>query len=376
MAVSKVYDFETRAVHTGQDLSKGKYRPAIPSIVTLSGNEMNHDNSTLKSLEECIASLENASYALCYPSGLAAVTSITQILKDGDHVVLFDSVYHGTRTYLSICEELEKIEVTFADLRDANVLKQHLKENTKMVWIETPCNPTMKIIDIAAIAEIIKNRKDTFLVVDNTFMSSYFQNPLLHGADIVMYSLTKYMCGHSDCLMGAVATNDTGLFTRLKDTRDALGTFPAAMECFLVNRGLKTLHVRMEKHMENAFKIAHYLEKHPKVERVFYPGLESHPQYHLAIKQCRGFSGMVSFCVKGGTEEAANFVQNLKLFTLAVSLGAAESLVEVSCLMTASALSKEKREELEISDNLVRMSVGLESAKDLIADLDQALEKI
>lgn len=372
---STMYEFDTRAIHAGQSPKKEKFRPVVPPIY-YSGNEETYENSTLKSLEECVASLEHGKYALCYPSGLAAVTSVTQTLKDGDHVIVFDSVYHGTRSYLKICEDLGKLKVSFVDLRDYNVLPQHLSENTKMVWIETPCNPTMKIVDIRKIADIVKQRENIFLVVDNTFMSPYFQNPLLLGADIVMHSMTKYMNGHADVLMGAVATNSDEIYGKLKETRDEIGSVPSPMECFLANRGLKTLHVRMQKHMENALEIAQYLEKHPKVEKVFHPGLKSHPQHQVAQRQCRGFSGMVSFCIKGGSVEATTLVQNLKIFIVAVSLGSLESLIEIPSLMTASALTKEKRKELEISDNLIRVSVGLESAKDLIDDLEQAFEKV
>ncbi|GFT42325.1 cystathionine gamma-lyase [Nephila pilipes] len=367
------FEFDTRAVHCGEDPSKSRLANRYISYDCLDDELRAIDGNSKQNLEKSIASLEHAKYALCYPSGTAAITSISMMVEDGDHVVIFDSVYHGTRTYLKIREELGQVEVTFADLRDASVLEKLIKPNTKMVWIETPCNPTMKIVDIAAIAEIVKRQGKAFLVVDNTFLSPYFQNPLLLGADIAMHSLTKYMNGHSDVLMGAAVTNRDDLYKKLKQTSKSIGSFPSPMDCFLCLRGLRTLHIRMERHCENGTKIAQFLEKHPNVERVFYPGLKSHPQHELAKKQCRGFSGMVSFCVKGGLKEAKEFASRVKVFTLAVSLGTVESLVDVSAAMTASALSKENRELLEIPDNLIRLSIGLEDAKDLIADLDQAL---
>ncbi|KAG8182749.1 hypothetical protein JTE90_023389 [Oedothorax gibbosus] len=331
------------------------------------------ENGSKKRLEERIALLEHAKYALCFSCGTAAVSSISMLLENGDHVVMFNSVYHGTRNYLKIKEALGSVEVTFADLREASTLENLMKENTKMVWIETPCNPTMKIVDIDAVAKIVKKHQKSFLVVDNTFMSPYFQNPLLLGADISMHSLTKYMNGHSDVLMGAAATNNDEIYAKLKSTSQLVGSLPSPLDCYLVLRGLKTLHLRMEQHMRNATAVARFLETHPNVERVFYPGLESHPQYQVAIKQCRGFSGMVSFCIKGGTDETRRFAEKIKIFTLAVSLGSAESLIDIPSLMTASALSKEMRKELEVTDNLIRLSIGLESAEDLIEDLNQAL---
>jgi len=368
-----MFGFGTNAVLGGLEPSE---RNISPNVVDL---DCHHDeisaieNSSKQRLEKCIASLEQAKYALCFSSGLAAVTSICQLLENGDHVVIFDSVYHGTRNYLTIREAIGEVDVTFADLRDPNDLEKYLRENTKMVWLETPSNPTMKLVDIAAIVQIVRRHTKAFVVVDNTFMTAYFQNPLNLGADIVMHSLTKYMNGHSDVLMGAAATSNEEIYKKLKDSSKLIGSLPSPMDCYLVLRGLKTLHLRMERHMENATKVAKFLENHPNVEKVFYPGLKSHPQHELALKQCRGFSGMVSFCVKGGTEEVKKFAANVKIFTLAVSLGTVESLMDIPSLMTASALTKEKREELGVTDNLVRLSIGLESAKDLIEDLDQSL---
>ncbi|XP_015912583.1 cystathionine gamma-lyase-like [Parasteatoda tepidariorum] len=363
-------EFDTRAVHGGEKIKEVK--PSI-ELHTHYDEISAISNPSKQRLEKCIASLEHAKYALCFSSGIAAVTSISQLLEIGDHVVLFDSVYHGTRTMLSIRESLGEIDVTFADLREADDLKKYLRKNTKMVWIETPCNPTMKLVDIAAVAHIVKTQSKAFLVVDNTFMSPYCQNPLLLGADIAMHSLTKYMNGHGDVLMGAAATGSEEYYAKLKESAELIGSLPSPLDCYLVLRGLKTLHLRMERHMENASQIAYFLEQHPNVEKVFYPGLKSHPQHELALKQCKGFGGMVSFCVKGGIEKARKVAVNIKIFILAVSLGSSESLMDVSSLMTAGCVTKEKRAEMGIPENLIRLSVGLESVKDLINDLDRAL---
>ncbi|XP_055942078.1 cystathionine gamma-lyase-like isoform X1 [Argiope bruennichi] len=367
------FEFETRAVHGGDDPQKRKTKKPSVILDSIDDEEITIENESKLRLEKCIASLEKAKYCLCYPSGTAAITSISMLIGDGDHAVFFDSVYHGTRTNSDLRAACGAIDITFADLRDASVLEKHMKPNTKMVWIETPCNPTMKIVDISAIAQIVKRHGKSFLVVDNTFMSPYFQNPLLLGADIAMHSLTKYMNGHSDVLMGAAATNREDLYTKLKNASQAIGSIPSPLDCYLCLRGMKTLHLRMERHKENGFQVARFLESHPNVEKVLHPGLESHPQHDLAKKQCTGFSGMVSFCIKGGIEAAREFAKRIKVFTLAVSLGTIESLVDIPPIMTASPLSKETRAELEIPENLIRLSIGIEDARDLIADLDQAL---
>ncbi|CAL1287805.1 unnamed protein product [Larinioides sclopetarius] len=367
------FEFDTRAVHGGDDPQKRKTKKPSIIIDSIDDEAITIENESKQRLEKCVASLEQAKYCVCYPSGTAAITSISMLMGDGDHAVFFDSVYHGTRTYSELKEACGGGEITFVDLRDASVLEKHLKPNTKMVWVETPCNPTMKIVDIAAIAQIVKRHRKSFLVVDNTFMSPYFQNPLIHGADIAMHSLTKYMNGHADVLMGAAVTNREDLYMKLKNASQVIGSFPSPLDCYLALRGLKTLHLRMDRHKENGFHVARFLERHPNVERVYHPGLESHPQHALAKKQCRGFSGMVSFCIKGGIDAAREFARRIKIFTLAVSLGGAESLVDITPVMTASPLSKETRARLEIPENLIRLSIGLEDVKDLIADLDQAL---
>lgn len=265
------------------------------------------------------------------------------------------------------------IELTFCDPSEVDNVHQSLKPNTKLVWLESPTNPTMKLCNISAIAAVIKkfNEEITF-ALDNTFMSSYFQKPLTLGADLSVQSLTKYINGHSDVVMGAVMTNSSALYSKLKYYQNALGAVPSPFDCFLVKRGLKTLELRMKTHQTNAIRIANYLDKHKLVSQVLHPSLKSHPQRALALKQCSGFSGMVSFYIIGGKESAVKFVQNLKLFKLAVSLGGIQSLVEVPHVMSHASVNREHCLKLGITDSLVRLSVGIENTKDLINDLKQA----
>lgn len=385
--MSSAGSFATRAIHAGQEPSKWTHRAVIPPIslsttfqqfapAQHAGFEYSRSgNPTRQCLEECIASLENGRYALCFSSGLAATVAISHLLHAGDHIVCFDDVYGGTNRYFRTCASRMGLEITFVDLRDLSNLERSLRNNTKMVWIETPTNPTMKLVDIQGVAQVLRNYPNIFMVVDNTFMSSYFQKPLDLGADLVMHSLTKYMNGHSDVVMGAVAANNEKLYNELKYLQNSLGPVPSPFDCFLVNRGLKTLHVRMEMHMKNGVAVAQFLEGHSAVERVIFPGLESHPQHELAKRQCSGFSGMVSFYIRGGLTEAQSFISHLKFFTLAESLGSIESLVEIPSLMTHASVPKDQREELGISDNLIRLSIGLEDTQDLLSDLDQALKK-
>ncbi|XP_035217835.1 cystathionine gamma-lyase-like [Stegodyphus dumicola] len=380
-------EFGTRAIHAGQNPEKWNHRAVIPPISLATtfqqfapaqhaGFEYSRSgNPTRQSLEECLASLESAKYALCFASGLATTLSLIHLLQSGEHVVCFDDLYGGTNRYFRTCASKMGIEVTFVDMRDVKSVENAIQHNTKMIWIETPTNPTMKMVDIEEVCKLLKHYPGIISVVDNTFMSSYFQKPLTLGADIVMHSLTKYMNGHSDVVMGAIATNNEEIYKQMKYFQNSLGTVPSPFDCFLVNRGLKTLHLRMERHMQNAMAIAEFLEKHPAVEKVIYPGLKSYPQYELAKKQCTGFSGMVSFYLKGSLKEAKIFVGNLKVFLLAESLGSVESLAEIPSLMTHASVPKEQREQLGISDNLVRLSVGIEEETDLIADLNQALQK-
>ncbi len=375
--------FGTLAIHAGQepDPSTGAVMTPIFQTSTYAqsspgvhrGYEYSRtDNPTRTAYQACVAALEGGKHALAFASGLAATASIIHLLKAGDHVLVCDDVYGGTFRIFDKVFKNVGIEFTFADLSDASQAAKHFKPNTKLLWIETPTNPTLQILDIVALTKLARDR-GALSVVDNTFMSAYFQSPLKLGADIVVHSVTKYMNGHSDVVGGVAAMNSTELHDRLKFLQNAIGAVPAPMDCFLVMRGLKTLHVRMERHAENAMAIARLLEKHPKVERVIYPGLESHPQHALAKKQMSGFGGMITFFIRGGLSEARTFLEKVKVFTLAESLGGVESLIEHPAIMTHASIPAEARQALGIHDNLIRISVGIESLADLERDLNQAL---
>jgi cystathionine gamma-lyase len=382
----KKMGFGTKAIHAGQDpdsVTGAVMTPIYQTSTYAQASPGEHrgyeysrtDNPTRTAYQQCIAALEGGKYGLAFSSGLATTATIMQTLKSGDHVVCSDDVYGGTFRIFDKVFKNYGIEFSFVDLSDLAKAEAAFRPNTKMVWVETPTNPMLKLIDIAAIAAMAKKR-GVISIVDNTFMSSYFQKPLSLGADVVVHSITKYMNGHSDVVGGVLVTSNDALYTQLKFLQNAVGAVPAPMDCFLVMRGLKTLHVRMERHAENAMEIAMYLEKHPKVERVVYPGLESHPQHQLARKQMTGFGGMITFFIKGGLPQARTFLENVKLFTLAESLGGVESLIEHPAIMTHASVPAESRKALGIHDNLVRVSVGIEDLADLKADLEQALSKV
>jgi cystathionine gamma-lyase len=320
-----------------------------------------------------LASLEGADYALAFSSGLATTDAILHTLQVGDHVISSDDVYGGTFRIFDKIYKKHGLDFTFADLTDTRQLEKAITPKTKLLWLETPTNPMLKIVDIQALCAIAKS-KGIITVVDNTFMSPYFQQPLSLGADIVVHSVTKYMNGHSDVVGGALMTQRQDLYQSLKFIQNAVGAVPAPQDCFLVMRGLKTLHVRMKQHAENAIKIARFLESHPKIEKVIYPGLESHPGHALAKKQMSGFGGMITFFLKGGLPEARHFLENVKLFALAESLGGVESLIEHPAIMTHASIPAETRKTLGIHDNLIRVSCGIEDVEDLIHDLNQALK--
>ena len=375
--------FGTLAIHAGQEPDKltGAVMTPIYQTSTYAqespgkhrGYEYSRtDNPTRTAYQQCVAALEGGRFGLAFSSGLATTAAIAQTLKPGDHVVCCDDVYGGTFRIFDKVFKQTGIEFTFVDLSDLSKAEAAFKANTKLLWIESPTNPMLKILDLAALCALAR-RKGALSVVDNTFMSSYFQKPLALGADIVVHSVTKYMNGHSDVVGGVLVTSDSALYDRLKFLQNAVGAVPAPMDCFLVLRGLKTLHVRMERHASNAMQVARFLEKHPRVDRVIYPGLESHPQHAIARKQMSGFGGMITFFIKGGLSEARTFLERVKLFTLAESLGGVESLIEHPAIMTHASIPAETRQELGIHDNLVRMSVGIEDCSDLIADLQQAL---
>lgn len=304
---------------------------------------------------------------------MGATTSVVNLLNTGDHIVCVDDVYGGTYRYFRRVVSRMGIDTTFVDGTDVSNVEKALKPNTKLVWMETPTNPLMKVCDIKKTADVVHKRKDIILVVDNSFLTCYFQLPLTLGADIVSYSVTKYLNGHTDIVMGALAMNCNELYERLKFLQNAMGIVPSPFDCALVNRSLKTLHVRMEEHQKNGFAVAKFLENHPLVEKVIHPGLPSHPQYEVTKRQTFGHSGMLSMYLKGGLEESRKFLTALKVFILAESLGGYKSLAELPSLMTHASIPEEERIKNGITDNLIRLSVGIESRDDLIDDLDQAL---
>ncbi len=330
-------------------------------------------NPTRKALEDCLAAIENGKHGLCFGSGVAATDAVMKLLSPGDEVIASDDMYGGTyRIFTKIFQKLG-IKFHFINMLDANNINAYINKNTKLIWLETPTNPLMNITDIKAVAEISSQHK-TILVVDNTFASPYLQNPLDLGADIVLHSATKYIGGHSDVIHGCLVMNNDSLREQLYFIQKSCGAVPGPMDCFLVLRGLKTLHVRMKAHCENGKEIAHYLASHPKVDKVFWPGFENHPNHAIAKKQMRDFGGMMSFTLKDSSVEAAKKVlTNTHLFALAESLGGVESLINHPASMTHASIPKEEREKVGVTDGLIRLSVGIEDIQDLIQDLEHAL---
>ncbi|XP_056894637.1 cystathionine gamma-lyase [Takifugu flavidus] len=378
--------FATEAIHVGQEPEQWSSMAVVPPISLSTtfkqlepGTHMGFEysrsgNPTRNCLEKAVAALDGAKYCLALASGLAATVTITHMLKSGDGIICMDDVYGGTNRYFQRVACNLGLEVVLADCTKPEQLKASLKPNTKLVWIETPTNPMMKVVDIKACSDLVHEyNKDIVVVVDNTFMSAYFQRPLALGADICMYSATKYMNGHSDVVMGLVSTSREDLYEKLKFLQNALGGVPSPFDCYLCNRGLKTLHLRMERHFKNAMAAAKFLEADPRVERVIFPGLPSHPQHALMKKQCSGCPGMITFYIKGKFEHASTFLSNLKMFAIAESLGGYESLAEHPAIMTHASVPESERLNLGISDTLIRLSVGLEDEADIIKDLEQAL---
>jgi len=329
-------------------------------------------NPTRDALETAFAALEGAKYGLAFSSGLAAEQAIIQILNPGDHVLVCDDVYGGTGRLFRRLFAKYGLEFEFIDMTKMEHIAKAIKPSTRMIWVETPTNPLLKVIDIAATAKLAKQAK-ALLVVDNTFASPIYQSPFELGADIVMHSTTKYIGGHSDIIGGAVMINDPKLHEEIRFVQFAAGAVPGPFECFLLLRSVKTLAVRMQKHSENAMEVAQFLSQHKKVESVFFPGLPSHPQHELAKKQMRGFSGMVSFNLKGSYEQVVTTLQKMKVFSLAESLGGVESLVNHPEKMTHASVPEAMRKHLGIGPNLIRLSCGIEGTRDIIADLEQAL---
>lgn len=330
-------------------------------------------NPTRKSLQESIAALENAQYGICFSSGMAAVDTVLKLFKPGDEIIATKDLYGGTyRLFVRVFQELG-LKFKFVDMLSAAGVEQFVSPATKMLWVETPTNPLMNIVDIKAMAEIAK-KHHLMLCVDNTFATPYLQNPLDLGAHIVMHSVTKYLSGHSDVVMGALVMNDQALFERLHFIMNSTGGVPGPMDSFLVLRGIKTLHLRVQRHCENGREIAHFLKNHPAVANVYWPGFPDHPNHEVAKEQMRDFGGMISFTLKNDSEaNTRKVLKSFELFALAESLGGVESLVSNPATMTHASIPKAEREAAGIKDSLIRISVGVEDVEDLIADLNQAL---
>ncbi len=330
-------------------------------------------NPTRAQLEASIAALENAKFGLCFASGMAAIDAVAKLLKPGEEIVATNDLYGGTyRIFTKIFEPLG-IRTRFVDMADLDETRSAINRNTRLLWTETPTNPLMKIIDIEACSAIAKEN-GLLLCVDNTFASPYLQQPMSQGADIVMHSVTKYINGHSDVVMGALALNDPELNERLAFIQNSCGAVPGPQDSFLTLRGIKTLHLRMQRHSENGRVIAEYLKAHPKVDKVYWPGFEDHPNHEVAKRQMKDFGGMISFTLKGDRmEDSVKLISSTKLFTLAESLGGVESLCGHPASMTHASIPKEERMKAGLSDSLIRLSVGIEDAEDLIADLEQAI---
>ncbi|WP_027879639.1 cystathionine gamma-synthase [Mesoflavibacter zeaxanthinifaciens] len=376
--------FNTKTIHGGQkhDPAYGAVMPPIYQTSTYAqstpgghkGFEYSRThNPTRQALENAFASIENGEYGLAFGSGLAAIDAVMKLLKPGDEVISTNDLYGGTyRLFTSIFKNFG-IKFNFIGMQNASNIEDYITENTKIIWVETPTNPMMNIIDIKATAEIAK-KHNVLLAVDNTFATPYLQQPLDLGADLVMHSATKYIGGHSDLVMGALIVKDKELADKLYFIQNASGAVCGPQDSFLALRGIKTLHVRMQRHCENGRAVAEYLQSHPKIEKVYWPGFESHPNHEIAKAQMKDFGGMISFVTKGNDyNEAIKIVENLKVFTLAESLGGVESLCGHPASMTHASIPKEEREKTGVVDSLIRLSVGIEDEEDLINDLKQAI---
>ena len=386
MTRSNRLDFATRCIHAGQEPDPTTGAVMMPIYATSTyvqqspGVNKGYDyartkNPTRMAFERCIADLEGGSVAFAFASGLAAISTSLECLDQGSHVISVDDLYGGSRR---LFERVRKrsmgIEVSYLDLSDPDAIEAEIRPNTRLVWVETPTNPLLKLVDLDRVAAIAK-RRGIWAAADNTFASPYVQRPLEHGFDLVVHSTTKYLNGHSDMVGGvAVVADNAELGERLKFLQNAVGAIQGPFDSFLALRGLKTLALRMERHCTSGLKIAAWLERHPKVRRVFYPGLASHPQHALAKKQMRAFGGMISAELNGTLDDARRFLERCQLFALAESLGGVESLIEHPALMTHGSVPVDVRAALGISDTLVRLSVGIEDPDDLIADLDAALD--
>jgi cystathionine gamma-lyase len=385
---SKSQGFETKAIHAGQqpDPTTGAIMTPIYASSTYvqqspgvhQGYEYSRShNPTRKALEDCIAALENGSAGYAFASGMAATATVLELLDSGDHVIAMDDLYGGTyRLFENVRKRSAGLEFTFANLSDIKTLEASLKPNTKMIWVESPTNPLLKLVNLQAVSAFAK-KHNLIAVCDNTFCSPYVQKPLDFGFDLVVHSATKYLNGHSDVVGGVVvcALHRQDLVDRLFYLSNAIGSIMSPFDSFLVLRSLKTLAVRMERHCSSALAIAIFLEQHPAIQRVYYPGLPSHPHHQLAKTQMQGFGGMISVVIKGGLVSATTFLESTQLFSLAESLGGVESLIEHPAIMTHASVPPQIRDQIGIEDGLVRLSVGMETLEDLIADISNALAK-
>lgn len=378
--------FETRAIHAGQEpdpttgaimtpiYMTSTYVQASPGVHKGYEYSRTH-NPTRKAYESCLASLEGGTHGFAFASGLAASMVVMQMLKSGDHVVAGDDMYGGTfRLFDKVLRPSSNFNFNYVDFTSKN-WESAITAQTKLVWLETPTNPMLKIADIASICKVA-HAKGALVAVDNTFMSPYYQRPLELGADLVVHSTTKYIGGHSDLVGGAIVVKDKTLAERIQFLSNAIGPNESAFDAFLAMRSLKTLAIRMRAHQENALAVAEFLKGHPKAERVIYPGLPQHPQHALAKSQMKGFGGIVTLVIKGGMAETRTFLESVRVFSLAESLGGVESLVNHPAIMTHASVPAETRKALGITDSLVRLSVGIETQSDLIQDLKQALDKV
>ncbi len=377
--------FNTRTIHGGQENTDPAYGSVMPPIYQTTtykqstpgghkGFEYSRSgNPTRRALENALASIENGKFGLGFGSGLAAIDAVMKLFKPGDEIISTNDLYGGSYRLFTRIYENMGIKFHFVGMNDAEKIEDSINNNTKLIWVETPTNPTMKIIDIEAVSKIAK-KHNILLAVDNTFATPYLQQPLELGADIVMHSATKYLGGHSDVVMGGLVLKDQKLAERLYFIQNASGAICGPMDSFLVLRGIKTLHIRMQRHCENGAAVAHFLKSHPKVDKVYWPGFEDHPNHDIAKKQMKDFGGMISFTTADGTlDSAVKVVEKLKVFALAESLGGVESLAGHPASMTHASIPKEERAKTGVVDSLIRLSVGIEDDEDLINDLKQAL---
>ena len=382
-AAETVLRFATRAIHAGQDPDPTTGAVTAPIYQTSTFAQIapgvhkgydysRTDNPTRTALQRALASLESAEFCLAFSSGMGAATTVMLLLKQGDHIVSSRDVYGGTyRLFMGAFQDLG-LRFSFVESSDVSEIKRAMTKRTRLVWIESPTNPLLRITDIRAAAEIAHHR-GALCLVDNTFASPFFQRPLALGADLALHSTTKYISGHADVVGGAVCVNERSLYEQLKFMQNAAGATPSPFDCFLTLRGMKTLALRMREHEKNATEIAQFLKEHPRVARVYYPGEPDHPGHKIAASQMDGFSGMVSFEVKGGLAEARRVLGRLRLFKIAESLGGVESLVELPAIMTHASIPKEARRRAGLNEGLIRLSVGIEDVEDLLRDLRRAL---